>query len=398
MHVCRYPPPSRVFEHTASLQSYLRSREPEPERAEKLLLLAQCFDLPPCRVTAVFTLLATPCLRCELRLAAAVCGAVPALEVVLASPPADVPGACDAICHDRAELFDAVEAGQAAAVAALVAWRASQEDVNPRDEELANKTPLILAAELGQVACVAALLAAPYVLVDAADAQHRTALSHAVSAVHGDRLRLVAMLLAARASPLALEPAAHGALPGWAGRGGNTPLHRAAASVPSESGAMCVRLLACVACDRGLNLDTLATAGQPNTTALGVALLARAFPAAVVLRFCGASHFHLTRTDDAQRYRALVPHLPPQVVPFFFADAPPAWTTELHRFCPLACRAAVAELLRCGARCARDAQQGAALHVLPAPLLLRLVATVCADWCSSPPWPFEIDPNAAAEP
>ena len=345
------------------------------------------------------------CLRCELRCAAAECGALEELALLLNGERFSFPWGmgppilmeCANRCVDRSELFWTVEAGQHAALRMLLRWRPEPEYVNARDEELTNMTSLVLAVDEGQGACVTELLAAPFILVDAADQQHRTALSHAV----GHRnVRVVSQLLAAGANPLALEPGVVHA--GVTGRAGNSPLHRAAAVVPDPA-AVCMRLLAAAAVRTGRSLDTLATPGQPNTTALGCALLARAFPAAVALRFCGASHFHLARTDDAQRYRALVPHLPPQVVPFFFAEAPPEWSPQLHRFCPPACKAAVLELLRCSERHRRaiaadaDADEGAALWRLPAPLLQRVVATVAGAWCTSPPWPFELDAFKAAQ-
>jgi hypothetical protein len=295
----------------------------------------------------------------------------------------------------RSELFDAVEHGGPAVLRALLAWRPAPADVNARDAERHNMTPLMVAADFGKTECMAELLAAQFILLDAADDQHRTALSHALTAHDGARGALVAQLIAAGANPGALEPGA--ATHGLPGRAGSSPLHRAVA-VTGDDGAVCVRLLAAAAARRGRSLDVLASPGQPNTTALGAALLARNFTAAAVLRFCGAAHFHLARTDDAQRHRALVPHLPPQVVPFFFGEAPPEWTPQLHRYCPPACRAAVAEFLRCAERSKRGAtagaaaapDEGAALWRLPAPLQLRIVAAVASAWCSSPPWPFEV--------
>ena len=389
-----------------ALAAFLRAAERTPEGDAKLRVLLQSLLDPgpaPARAQFYVTARDSPCISCELRRALAACGAVDALVTLLRGRLV-YPYGCDAnSCLDRSALFDAVEGGHAAAVRALLAWRPAPADVNCRDDVMANMTPLMIAAALNRAGeCVAELLAAPFILVDALDDQHRTALSHALTASHGVRGAVVAQLIAAGANPVHLEPAAaHHGLPG---RAGSSPLHRAVA-VAGDDGAVCVRLLAAAAARRGSSLDVLAAPGQPNTTALSAALLARNFTAAAVLRFCGAAHFHLTRTDDAQRHRALVPHLPPQVVPFFFGEAPPEWTPQLHRFCPPACRAAVAELLRCGERGRRAAadasasasDEGAALWRLPAPLLMRIVATVASGWCSAPPWPFEVQAFDARE-
>jgi hypothetical protein len=371
--------------------------EHEYDRPDKLRALVQCFIVEPRAPLDISCFHAPSCLRCELRRAAAECGALEALAPLLTEQRIILGGReCVSRCLDRPEIFDAVEAMQHDALRMLLRWRPQPQDVNARDEDLGGMTALQFAVDEGFGACVTELLAAPFILVDAVARQHRTALNYAVS--HRN-VRMVAQLLAAGANPLVLEP---GAVHGVTGRAGNSPLHRAAAVVP-DPGAVCVRLLAAAAVRTGRSLDTLATPGQPNTTALGCALLARAFPAAAALRFCGASHFHLARTDDAQRYRALVPHLPPQVVPFFFAETLPEWTPQLHRFCPPACKAAVLELLRCGERhrraIAADAgtDEGAALWRLPAPLLQRVVATVVSAWCASPPWPFELDAFEAAQ-
>ena len=276
---------------------------------------------------------------------------------------------------------------------ALLNWRSHY--VNARDAEMARATPLISAIINGQAACVDVLLNKPDLLYDAVDEQQRTALSHAVG-LRGPRAALIARLLARHADPLALERAV--TQPGMPGRAGNSPLHRAAA-VSADDGAVCVRLLADAAVRRGRSLDTLSTAGQPNTTALSGALLARSFAAAVALRFSGAAHFRLTRTDDAQRHRALVPHMPPEVVPFFFSDAPPEWTPQLQRYCPPTCKAAVAEFLRCGERNRRApaGDEGASLWRLPPALLTRILALVVSGWCVAPPWPFEIEAFDAAQ-
>ena len=376
------------------------------EEAAKLRVLAQHL-LAPAPAAAQFEQSVRPssCIRCELRRALVVSGEAdalaPLLDGSLGFAYAFEPGTavlCTSRCcgNGRSELFDAVERGGPAVLRALLAWRPDPADVNDHDAEQHNMTPLMVAADLGKAECVAALLAAQFILLDAADDQHRTALSHALTAQGGVRGALVAQLIAAGANPVSLEPAAaHHGLPG---RAGSSPLHRAVA-VAGDDGAVCVRLLAAAAARRGRSLDVLASPGQPNTTALSAALLARNFTAATVLRFCGAAHFHLARTNDAQRHRALVPHLPPQVVPFFFGEAPPEWTPQLHRFCPTACRAAIAEFLRCVERGRRAAaasahaaaDEGAGLWRLPAPLLMRIVAAVSSAWCSSAPWPFEVD-------
>jgi hypothetical protein len=383
---------------------FLRASEEQEyyDRPDKLRALVRCFVVERRVPLDISCANAPSCLRCELRRAAAECGALEALTPLLTEQRITLVGGreCASRCLDRPEIFDAVEAMQHDALRMLLRWRPQPQDVNARDEDLGGMTALMFAVDEGFEACVTELLAAPFILVDAVARQHCTSLGHAV----GNRnTRLAAQLISAGANPLALEPGVAHA--GVAGRAGNSPLHRAAA-VGRDPGAVYTRMLAAAAVRTGRSLDTLATPGQPNTTALGCALLARAFPAAVALRFCGASHFRLARTDDAQRYRALVPHLPPQVVPFFFADSAPEWTPQLHRLCPPACKAAVLELLRCGERHRRaiaadaDTDEGAALWRLPAPLLQRVMATVVSGWCASPPWAFELDAfeQAAAAP
>ena len=375
------------------------------EEEHKLRVLAHSL-LAPAPASPQFERSVTPsqCLRCHLRHAVVAFGLADLLAPLLVSSrgyayalsPATAmlcTNECRVDDDNRSELFDAIQHGGPVVLRMLLAWRPAPADVNKRDATQHGMTPLMVAADLNQAACVAELLSAPFILVDAADDQHRTALSHAMTAHGGARGAVIAQLVAAGANPVHLEPpAGHHGLPG---RAGSSPLHRAVA-VAGDDGAVCVRLLAAAAARRGRGLDVLSAPGQPNTTALSAALLARNFTAAVALRFCGAAHFHLARTDDAQRHRALVPHLPPLVVPFFFGEAPPEWTPQLHRFCPPACRAAVAELLRCSERGRRAAaadaasDEGAALWRLPAPLLLRIVGSVASDWCRSSPWPFEV--------